>query len=116
IPPHQGHRRRADRPPGRGGQTGAIVAVATSAAGWLGGRRAGYVRAKRRDPARLDREDRMGDKLEGKLDQASGKAKEAAGRATDDESLEREGRGEQANGAGKEGVGKMKDAVRHAGR
>ena len=34
----------------------------------------------------------MGDKMQGKVDQATGKMKEAAGKAGDDESLEREGR------------------------
>jgi uncharacterized protein YjbJ (UPF0337 family) len=57
----------------------------------------------------------MGDKLEGRLDQASGKVKESAGKATGDESLRDEGKGEQAKGDVKEGVGKLKDAIRDVG-
>jgi uncharacterized protein YjbJ (UPF0337 family) len=54
----------------------------------------------------------MGDKLQGKVDQASGKMKEAAGKAGDDESLENEGRREQSKGDLREAAGKVKDAVK----
>jgi uncharacterized protein YjbJ (UPF0337 family) len=57
----------------------------------------------------------MGDKLHGKVDQATGKIKEGAGRAGDDEQLAREGRKEQAKGDLREAAGKVKDAVRHSG-
>jgi len=53
----------------------------------------------------------MGDKLRGKIDQATGKAKETAGKHSDDKSLENEGRREQAEGDLREAAGKVKDAV-----
>ncbi len=56
----------------------------------------------------------MGDKLHGKVEQATGKIKENAGRAGDDEQLIREGKGEQAKGDLREAAGKVKDAARDA--
>jgi uncharacterized protein YjbJ (UPF0337 family) len=57
----------------------------------------------------------MGDKLHGKVEQATGKIKEGAGRASDDEKLTREGQGEQVKGDLREAAGKVKDAARDAG-
>ena len=56
----------------------------------------------------------MGDKLRGKVDQATGKVKEGVGRAGDDEQLAEEGRREQAKGDLREAAGKVKDAARDA--
>jgi uncharacterized protein YjbJ (UPF0337 family) len=56
----------------------------------------------------------MGDKLHGKVEQATGKIKENAGRAGDDEQLIREGKGEQAKGDLREAARKVKDAARDA--
>ena len=53
----------------------------------------------------------MGDRLRGKIDQATGTAKETAGRHSGDKGLENEGRREQAEGDLREAAGKMKDAV-----
>lgn len=58
----------------------------------------------------------MGEKLKGKLDQATGAAKQAAGRASGDEELEQEGTGERVKGDLREAAGKAKDALRHADR
>jgi uncharacterized protein YjbJ (UPF0337 family) len=54
----------------------------------------------------------MGDKTQGKVDQASGQIKESIGKASDDESLEKEGRREQSKGDLREAAGKVKDAVK----
>jgi uncharacterized protein YjbJ (UPF0337 family) len=54
----------------------------------------------------------MGDKLRGKVEQATGKLKEGAGEAGDDPKLAQEGRREQAKGDLREAAGKVKDAVR----
>jgi uncharacterized protein YjbJ (UPF0337 family) len=56
----------------------------------------------------------MGDKLRGKVDQASGKIKEGIGRAGDDEKLAREGQRDQAKGDLREAADKVKDAARDA--
>ena len=56
----------------------------------------------------------MGDKLQGKVEQATGKIKEGAGRAGNDDRLVREGKGEQAKGDLREAAGKVKDAARDA--
>ena len=56
----------------------------------------------------------MGDKLRGKVDQATGKVKGGIGRADDDEQLTREGQHEQAKGDLREAAGKVKDAARDA--
>ena len=54
----------------------------------------------------------MGDKLRGKVDQATGKIKEAAGAAGADEGLENEGRRDQSKGDLREAAGKVKDAAK----
>jgi uncharacterized protein YjbJ (UPF0337 family) len=53
----------------------------------------------------------MGDKLRGKVDQATGKVKAGVGRASDDDKLTNEGRGDQAKGDLREAAGKVKDAA-----
>jgi uncharacterized protein YjbJ (UPF0337 family) len=58
----------------------------------------------------------MGDKLHGKIDEATGKAKEVAGEAGDDDKLKNEGQRDQAKGHLREAAGKVKDAARDAGR
>jgi uncharacterized protein YjbJ (UPF0337 family) len=67
--------------------------------------------ASRRNANRREGGFDMGDKLQGKVDQATGKMKEAAGKAGNDESLENEGRRDQSKGDLREAAGKVKDAV-----
>jgi len=56
----------------------------------------------------------MGDKTEGRWDEAKGHAKEAAGDLTDRDDLKREGKADQVGGKVKQAFGDAKDKLEDA--
>lgn len=53
----------------------------------------------------------MGDKLKGKVNEATGNAKQEIGKRTDDETMVAEGKADEAKGEAQGVLGKVKDAA-----